>query len=163
VHREDARCWTDADFKRIQDEDARRVLSAQTISKPTTAPPAPLLETQPPKLSAHAEWRPGYWHWIESTWVWLAGQWRVPEQDIVAEQTTTAPTAPPAPQVETPTAPPVGAAVWISGFWQWDGGAWVWVPGSWQLRPSTTVIWRATTWQPRGSVHILVPGGWVRR
>ena len=163
AHREDARCWTDEDFTRVRNADAMRVMIAQTPSKPTTPPPAPLADPQPPKLSAHAEWRPGYWQWIESTWVWLAGQWRVPEQDIVAEQTTTAPAAPPAPPTETPTPAPVRAAVWISGFWQWDGGNWVWVPGSWQLRPSATVTWRATTWQPRGSVHILIPGGWVRR
>jgi hypothetical protein len=88
--------------------------------------------------------------------------WRVPEQDIVAELTTTAPTAPPALQVETPAAPPVSAAVWLSGFWQWDGAKWVWVAGSWQLRPSATVTWRAATWQPRGRVHVLVPGAWIR-
>lgn len=164
AHREDARCWSDADFSKIRQDDHLRVLAAQTPSKPTTPPPAPLAESQPPKLSAHAEWRPGYWHWIENTWVWLAGQWRVPEQDIIAEQTTTAPAAPPALQAETPPpAPPVQAAFWVSGFWQWDGAAWIWVPGSWQLRPSTTLTWRATTWQPRGGVHILVPGGWVRR
>jgi hypothetical protein len=163
AHHEDARCWTDEDFTRIRNADSMRVHIAQTPSKPTTPPPAPLADPQPPKLSAHAEWRPGYWQWFESTWVWLAGQWRVPEQDIVAEQTTTAPAAPPAPQAETPPPAPVQAAVWISGFWQWDGGNWVWVPGSWQLRPSATVTWRATTWQPRGAVHILIPGGWVRR
>jgi hypothetical protein len=163
VHREDARCWTDDDFTRIRNADTMRVHIAQTPSKPTTPPPAPLADPQPPKLSAHAEWRPGYWQWIESTWVWLAGQWRVPEQDIIAEQTTTAPAAPPAPQAETPPPAPVQAAVWINGFWQWDGGNWVWVPGSWQLRPSATVTWRATTWQPRGNIHILIPGGWVRR
>lgn len=163
AHHEDARCWTDEDFTRIRNADSMRVHIAQTPSKPTTPPPAPLADPQPPRLSAHAEWRPGYWQWIESTWVWLAGQWRVPEQDIVAEQTTTAPAAPPAPQAETPPPAPVQAAVWISGFWQWDGGNWVWVPGSWQLRPSASVTWRATTWQPRGTVHILIPGGWVRR
>lgn len=163
AHHEDARCWTDEDFTRIRNADSLRVHTAQTPSKPTTPPPAPIADPQPPKLSAHAEWRPGYWHWIESTWVWLAGQWRVPDQDIIAEQTTTAPAAPPAPQAETPPPPPVQAAVWINGFWQWDGGNWVWVAGSWQLRPSATVTWRATTWQPRGNVHILVPGGWVRR
>lgn len=162
-HKEDARCWTDDDFTRVRNADSMRVQIAQTPSKPTTPPPPPRDDPQPPKLSAHAEWRPGYWHWIQSTWVWLAGQWRVPEQDIVAEQTTTAPAAPPAPQAETPPPAPVQAAVWINGFWQWDGGNWVWVPGSWQLRPSATVTWRATTWQPRGAVHILIPGGWVRR
>ncbi|HSD88915.1 MAG TPA: hypothetical protein VLB44_15410 [Kofleriaceae bacterium] len=162
VHHEDARCFTDADWQRIHDADHERLTVVLTPSKPSGPPPAPLAETTPPKLSVHAQWRPGYWHWIDSTWVWLAGQWRVPEADIAAEQTTTAPAAPPPPQAETPPAPPVQAAVWTAGFWQWDGSTWVWIAGSWQLRPATAVTWRAATWQPRGSMHVLVPGGWVR-
>ncbi|HTL38727.1 MAG TPA: hypothetical protein VL326_36600 [Kofleriaceae bacterium] len=162
-HHEDARCWTADDRARIAAADQARMDIALTPpSKPNGPPPAALAETMPPRLSVNATWRPGYWHWVDSTWVWLAGMWRVPEADVVAEQTTTAPIAPPALQIEAPSAPPVASAVWTAGFWQWDGAKYVWIAGSWQLRPSSTVTWRATTWQPRGNVHVLVPGAWIR-
>lgn len=161
-HHEDARCWTIVKKNQIGVEAQKRITAALEPAKPSGPPPDPLAEEQPPKLSVHAEWRPGYWQWIDGTWVWLAGMWRVPEEDIVSEQTTTAPAAPPPIRVEAPPPQPVRTAVWIEGFWQWNGTSWIWIPGSWQLRPSASMTWRAATWQPRGSVHVLVPGAWVR-
>ncbi|HEY5947995.1 MAG TPA: hypothetical protein VIV40_21010, partial [Kofleriaceae bacterium] len=142
--------------------DKRIELANAPAAQPDGPPPAPLAEEVPPKLSVNAEWRPGYWHWLDGTWVWLAGMWRVPEADIVAEQTTTAPAAPPALRVEAPPPAPVRSAVWVGGFWQWSGTAWVWIAGSYQLRPSAQVSWRAPEWRARGSVHVLIPGGWIR-
>jgi hypothetical protein len=110
----------------------------------------------------NATWRPGYWQWIDSTWVWLAGVWRVPDADIVAEQTTTAPIAPPPVKVEAPPTAPVATVVWVPGFWQWDGAAWIWIAGTYQLRPTASLTWRAPAWKPRGNVHVLVPGAWIR-
>lgn len=161
--KEDARCW-DADAwqrRRVVWNERVKIALAPPV-QPDGPPPAPLAEVTPPRLSVHADWRPGYWHWIDGTWVWLAGMWRVPEADIVAEQTTTAPVAPPPPQTETVTVAPVRTAVWIGGFWQWNGTSWVWIAGSWQLRPETRVTWRAPEWRPRGNVHVLIPGGWIR-
>ncbi len=163
-HAEDARCWSDADWQTRRDAWNKRVHAARVVVRPEGPPPAPLAETAPPKLSEHAEWRPGYWQWTEAQWVWLAGQWRVPEADIVAEKTTIAPVEPPPPQVEAAPVAPVRAAVWIAGFWQWGGNVgWVWIPGSWQLRPEPRVEWRAPVWRVRGTVHVLVPGAWERR
>ena len=162
AHVDDARCWTPAERNRREVTWNRRVQAALAPAcEPTTAPPAPAAETTPPKLSAHADWRPGYWQWTECTWVWLAGMWRVPDSDIVAEQTTSAPAAPPPLQVEAPPPAPVNVAVWIPGFWQWSGTTWVWIAGSWQLRPSANVTWRAAEWRARGAVHVLIPGGWI--
>ncbi len=162
AHLEDARCWTDEQRETIRADEQRRAQLAVNPPKPSGPPPAPLAETMPPKLSANAEWRPGYWQWIDSTWVWLAGVWRVPEADIIAEQTTTAPTAPPPPKVEAPPAAPVATVVWVPGFWQWDGGTWIWIAGAYQLRPTASLSWRAPAWQPRGTIHVLVPGAWIR-
>ena len=160
---EDARCWSSSEWSSRRGAWDRRVALALTPPAPPDGPPpAPLAEVVPPKLSQNADWRPGYWHWIDGTWVWLAGMWRVPEADILAEQTTTAPAAPPPIQVEAPPPPPVRTAVWIAGFWQWNGTSWVWIPGAWQLRPTASVQWRAPEWKARGAVHILIPGGWVR-
>lgn len=163
AHAEDARCWSSDEWSRRRAAYRQRVeLALAPPKQPDGPPPAPLVEIVPPKLSKNAEWRPGYWHWIDGTWIWLAGMWRVPESDILAEETTTAPVAPPPPQEEQPPPPPVAAAVWIAGFWQWDGRTWVWVPGSWQLRPQARVQWRAPEWRARGGVHVLIPGGWIR-
>ena len=163
-HAEDARCWSDADWRVRRESWTKRVQVARTPVRPDGPPPAALAETPPPRLSEHAEWRPGYWQWTEGQWIWLAGQWRVPEADIVAETTTTAPAAPPPLQVEVTPVAPVRTAVWIGGFWQWGGSTgWVWIPGSWQLRPEPRVEWRAPEWRVRGAVHILVPGAWERR
>ncbi len=160
---EDARCWTPDELSRRRSAwDARVRVALAPAAKPEGPPPAPRPEVTPPRLSVNADWRPGYWHWIDGTWVWLAGMWRVPETDIAAELTTTAPTAPPPLQVETAQVAPVRTAVWLAGFWQWNGADWAWIPGSWQLRPEARVTWRAPAWQPRGKVHVLIPGGWIR-
>jgi hypothetical protein len=162
VHAEDARCWTDEErARRHAVWNARIDAALAPACQPTTAPPGALAESQPPKLSLHAEWRQGYWQWTECTWVWLAGMWRVPDSDIVAGTTTTAPTAPPALQVEVTPPSPVRTAVWVPGFWQWSGTTWVWITGSWQLRPATTMTWRPAEWRATGSLHVLVPGGWI--
>jgi hypothetical protein len=163
AHHEDVRCWSTTEWQRHRAVWDQRVAVASAPAKqPDGPPPAPLAEEAPPKLSAHAEWRPGYWQWLDGTWVWLAGMWRVPDEDIVAEQTTTAPAAPPPPQAETPPPPPVRTAVWVTGFWQWNGTGWVWIAGSYQLRPDARATWRAPEWRARGNVHVLIPGGWIR-
>lgn len=162
---EDARCWTDEEWRKRRIAWDERASTARTESRPDGPPPGPKDDPQSPKPSTNATWRPGYWHWVEGQWVWLAGMWRVPEEDIAAEQTATAPSAPPAqPEPEPPPPPPpVTTAVWIPGSWQWDGARWIWIAGAYQLRPATTVEWRAPEWRPRGSIFIFVPGGWVRR
>jgi len=162
AHPEDARCWSPDDWsKRRTAWNARTQLALAPPAPPAGPPPAALAEEIPPKLSAHADWRPGYWEWTSGRWVWLAGMWRVPDADIASGETTTAPAAPPPVQVETPPPPPATAVVWVAGFWQWNSTSWVWIPGSYQLRPER-MQWRAAEWQPRGRVHVLIPGGWIR-
>jgi len=161
---DDARCWSQQERSRREAAWRTRVDVATAPPKqPDGPPPAALAETKPPKLSANAEWRQGYWQWTGSTWAWLGGMWRVPEADIAAEKTTTAPEAPPPLQAETPPPPPpLPAPIWVPGFWQWSGSVWIWVPGSWQLRPEAGASWRPAEWQTRGRVHVLIPGDWVR-
>ena len=162
ANKADARCWTDAErYERKAAWKLRVTNALQPPKQPEGPPPSPLADPQPPKLSENATWRPGYWSWLDGNWMWLAGQWNVPERDIEEEKTTRAPSAPPPPPVETVVIAPARTAVWIPGFWQWNGTQWIWFPGSWQVRPSG-LHWRATQWRARGSVHILVPGGWIR-
>ncbi|MGE3456257.1 MAG: hypothetical protein AB7O24_14190 [Kofleriaceae bacterium] len=161
-HQDEARCWdvTEWDYRNNAWAEAAR--ATKRSSKPSGPPPAPRAEDVPPKLSENAEWRPGYWHWIDDTWLWIAGMWRVPDEDIAAERTTTAPQEPPPLKVEAAPPPPIASVVWVAGFWQWNGVGWVWIPGSWQLKPATRVEWRAPEWRRRGSIHVLIPGGWIR-
>ena len=163
ANRGDARCWTDEERTRRKAIWAARTAAALAPPKPPDGPPpAPLADIKPPALSENATWRDGYWQWVDGTWVWLAGQWRVPESDIAEERTTRAPQPPPPPPVETVVVAPAPSAVWIPGFWQWNGSSWIWFAGSYQLRPERGMRWRAPEWQPRGSVHVLIPGGWIR-
>lgn len=158
----DARCWSDAKRAEVEAAWQRRVREAAVVAQPPDGPPpAALAEEVPPKLSVNAEWRPGYWQWTGSTWTWLAGMWRVPEADIIAERTTIAPAPPPPLRVEAIPPPPMTTTVWVEGFWQWNGSAWIWVAGSYQARPAG-MGWRRAEWRARGSVHVLIPGGWVR-
>jgi hypothetical protein len=161
-HPEDARCWDARERgRRVSAWSGRRAEALRPPREPDGPPPAALAETPPPRLSPNAEWRPGYWHWTGFAWTWLAGMWRVPDSDLVAGLTTTAPQAPPPLRVEVAPPVPAAGAVWIAGFWQWSGKEWVWVAGSWQLRPAPGASWRGATWEVRGRVHVLVPGGWV--
>ncbi len=128
-------------------------------------PPAARVETQPPKPSVHAAWVPGYHHHDGSAWVWIAGFWRVPDEDVKQELTTVAPTAPPPVRDESAARVAVAShdVVWTNGHWQWDGARWVWVDGAWRLPPERGVTWQAPAWRPRGATFIFVPGGWARR
>ncbi len=160
---EDARCWSPATWAERRTSFQHRVdVARQPPKQPDGPPPAPLTEDMPPRLSQHAEWRPGYWQWTGAQWAWLGGMWRVPDSDIAAELTTTAPDAPPPLRPETIAVAPMRALIWVPGFWQWGSTAWVWVAGSWQ-RPEAGASWRPAEWRARGKVHILIPGQWVRR
>ena len=160
---EDARCWSPATWSERRTSFQHRVdVALQPPKEPDGPPPAPLTEDTPPKLSQHAEWRPGYWQWTGEQWAWLGGMWRVPDSDIAAELTTTAPDAPPPLRPEPRAVAPMRALTWVPGFWQWGGQTWVWVRGSWQ-RPEAGASWRPAEWRARGKVHVLMPGQWVRR
>lgn len=136
---------------------------AQTVPQPHEPqgpPPTAVVETLPPQPSEHAEWIPGYWQWTGFEWAWLYGWWRVPQSDRDQGLTQTAPQEPPAVRVEVPPPPPFAGAVWIAGWWTWDGRVWLWVPGAWRLPPPGTLHWRTPRWLPHGAKVRLDPGGW---
>lgn len=134
---------------------------------PTKQPPPARTETPPPRPSAHAAWIPGYWHDADG-WVWSAGFWRVPQEDIEQEKTVEAPAPPPAPKVDTAPQPDVAyytarRAVWTPGYWMWNGAGYIWITGSWRIPEATGMTWVAPTWRPtRRGTSIYVPGGFVR-
>jgi hypothetical protein len=69
--------------------------------------------------------------------------------------------APPAPYVEVVPGVPYAGALWIGGYWGWNGGRHQWVPGRWEHgRPGYQ--WRAHAWVQQGGRWHLHSGGWVR-
>ena len=129
---------------------------------PRGPPPAPLAEEQPPKPSLHAEWVPGGWTWDGWDFKWTGGGWRVPESDIRARLTVTAPSAPPPPRVEVAVAQPIAGAIWVPGAWHWNGASWVWLGGAWRMPPQVGLRWRAPSWVVSSRGVQLDPGRWVR-
>jgi WXXGXW repeat (2 copies) len=68
---------------------------------------------------------------------------------------------PPAPYAEVvPVAPFVGA-LWIGGYWGWNGGRHAWVGGHYEA-PRPGYSWQPHRWVPHEGRWRLEGGGWVR-
>lgn len=71
-------------------------------------------------------------------------------------------TPPPPPQQEVIGVAPYPDAVYINGYWGWEGGRHVWHHGRWDHgRPG--YVWQPHHWAARGNRHAFVRGGWRRR
>lgn len=68
---------------------------------------------------------------------------------------------PPAPYAEVVPVMPYAGAVWIGGYWGWNGGRHNWVPGYWE-RPRPGYRYEPYRWEPRGGRWHLHAGGWRR-
>jgi hypothetical protein len=114
-------------------------------------------------------WEPARWVNQNGQWVFYEGHWRAPvAQPTVVYQPPPEPAqpveveaAPPPPIVEARTAAPFGGAVWIPGYWQWNGGRHVWVGGRWSAGRAG-MMWEPAHWEQRGHHHRFVPGHWRR-
>ncbi len=67
--------WIGGDWK-VPDSDRTE---NRTIVAPM-APPPLVVEARSPSPTAIAVWADGYWAWNATTYVWIAGSWRVPPQ-----------------------------------------------------------------------------------
>jgi WXXGXW repeat (2 copies) len=70
--------------------------------------------------------------------------------------------APPAMVVENYGAAPYAGAVWIGGYWGWEGGRHVWHGGYWD-HPRPGYYWRPHAWVQVHGGWQMRQGGWVRR
>jgi hypothetical protein len=134
--------------------------------------------------SAHV-WLPGHWalppaagyHWVHARWVNQGGQWVFyeghwalnqppqptyvydpgppPPQEVVVQQ------APPPDIVEVRPVAPFGGAVWIPGYWHWNGYRHVWVGGHWSAA-RVGYVWEPHHWQRSPGGWRWVPGRWRR-
>ena len=69
--------------------------------------------------------------------------------------------APPAPYFEVIPVLPFPGALWIGGYWGWQGGRHYWVPGRYE-RARPGYGWNAHSWVQQGGRWHLRGGGWVR-
>ncbi|MEO6278831.1 hypothetical protein [Roseateles sp.] len=68
--------------------------------------------------------------------------------------------APPPMLVEAPPAPPMPEAVWVGGYWGWQG-QWVWCAGRWLPPPQPGYHWTQPYYEHRDSAVVYVAGHWA--
>ena len=66
----------------------------------------------------------------------------------------------PAPPVEVITAQPSPAAIWIAGYWAFDGYRYVWAPGCWAMPPPHCRYYERPHWSRHGGGYVYVRGYW---
>lgn len=69
---------------------------------------------------------------------------------------------PPAPQQEVVGVAPYPEAVYINGYWGWEGGRHVWHRGAWQ-RNRPGYVYQPHRWEQRGNRYVMHRGGWHHR
>ena len=67
--------------------------------------------------------------------------------------------APPPLLVEVPPALPYAGAVWVGGYWVWQGN-WVWAHGHWMGPPQPDYVWVHPYYEHRGDAVIFIDGHW---
>jgi hypothetical protein len=67
---------------------------------------------------------------------------------------------PPRPVSEAVSAPPAPNALWIPGFWSYDGRGYTWIGGHWEIPPPNARSYVAAHWQNQGGGYAYVPGYW---
>ncbi len=69
------------------------------------------------------------------------------------------PPPPPAP-TETVPAPPAPTALWIPGFWTFDGRGYAWTTGHWEIAPPNAHAYVAAHYESRPEGVVFVPAYW---
>ena len=67
--------------------------------------------------------------------------------------------APPPLLVEVPPPNPFLGAVWVGGYWVWQGN-WVWAHGHWMGPPRADYVWVHPYYEHRGDTVIFIDGHW---
>jgi len=67
---------------------------------------------------------------------------------------------PPAPQEDVVVEQPTPSAVWIAGYYGFDGYNYNWVPGHWEVPPPDYGVFVRPHWVYRGGAYVYVRGYW---
>lgn len=137
--------------------------------------------TRPPQQGM--TWERERWNQRNGAWFYSEGHWRWSDESHTSvyepkerAEVVVVESAPPRDLVERRERPPFRGAVWIPGYWDWDGAQHSWVAGRWSA-PQPRAVWRRDRWtrtrdrdpdmgQGRGRLRthwVLVPGRWNRR
>jgi len=102
-------------------------------------------------------WQPASWENRGGVWFFYEGYWRpadAPDPGAVYQpppppgRAEIVETAPPAPIEEVRPPLPFPDALWIPGYWDWNGLRHVWVAGRWSARPPG-YVWEDYRWKHR--------------
>lgn len=89
---------------------------------------------------------------------------RLPTQPVVvappARRRVFVHTAPPPPRTMVRAHAPRQDAVWVEGYWSWNGAQYVWVEGRWE-RSRPGYVWVQPAWQHDGNGWYFVEGHWA--
>jgi len=122
-------------------------------------------------------WEKERWEQRNGAWYSAEGHWRYTNPPTPTDVYEPPPgreqvivdSAPPRNLVERRPKAPFRGAVWIAGYWNWDGSHHDWVAGHWSARHANSV-WTPDRWRRApGNGHgqrarwVLVPGHWSRR
>jgi len=68
---------------------------------------------------------------------------------------------PPAPMAEAqPASAPSPRAVWIAGYWHWNGMQYVWIPGHWDENAPPGAAWNAPRYVSANGAYFYEAGTW---
>jgi len=102
-------------------------------------------------------WQPAWWENRGGAWYFHEGYWRsadAPAPGVVYQpppppgQPEIVENGPPPPIEEVRPPIPFPDALWIPGFWEWNGARHVWVAGRWSARPHG-FVWEDYRWRQR--------------
>lgn len=67
--------------------------------------------------------------------------------------------APPPMLVEIPVPVPYASAVWVGGYWVWEGN-WIWAAGHWMAPPEPNYAWVHPYYEHRDGGVVFITGHW---
>ncbi len=122
---------------------------------------------EPP--NAGMVWEPARWTAVGGRWSFLEGHWRwaappaqvVWQPPVVQAAPVYVQTAPPPVINEIRVAAPYANAVWIPGYWHWNGFSHVWVAGHYSA-PRAGWRWESDRWAQGPTGWYRVAGHWAQ-
>jgi uncharacterized protein YcfJ len=72
----------------------------------------------------------------------------------------TPPPAAPAPLTDVVTPSPAPNALWVPGYWDFNGTGYAWTAGHWEIPPPMSTTYVASHWETRNGANVFVRGYW---